>query len=667
MSCGPEPARFRLLDGLVGWEVDSAVNIEGTAVDGAALTLARIGSAGDGEILPWFPPPPLARGCGPCAWYLASSEGCLLVRDCGGSFCPIDGPLGRSGALVKPGGTGYIVAAREHMVAVADPGASRVWQLGRDGEELRGVIDVAHVGALGFGGMGELFVAVDGEASLRRYDRAGAPIAPDPVPLPSGLVRRIAVGSDCALFVVMLDGGSFKLYRLARNGSRFEPRDLGAVAAALPPSGVVADDANGFCLEEPTGSGVPQITCFGWDGCSPVTPPLPPPGARYQKQGQLLTLALPSGIPRCRWHRVRIDAEVPPGTRCWVDVATSEDTNPPAQGVPDPAWPGFPTGVPHSDDWQVTAPSNPLDFLIRQPPGQYLYVRLRMTGNGSVTPTVRRVRIDLPRSTSLERLPAVFRETPAAEDFTERFLSLFDATIEQIDRAIVRAPALLDAGGVPEGVLPWLGSLLDLAFDPSWSPTVRRELLAAAPALYKLRGTREGIIESIRLVTGATPAIDELALGLGFGILSHDARLGGVRLFSRRKARFAIGSSALGGAPLNSFGNPDQDPVSATAFRFTVQMPPGTVVGADARARLEQLVSSIKPAHTRASVRVGGAGFVVGVTSMVGVDTMLGGGLPKAIVGSAKLSRNFVIAKSARGPRLGFTVGDAALGIGTRL
>ena len=106
-------------------------------------------------------------------------------------------------------------------------------------------------------------------------------------------------------------------------------------------------------------------------------------------------------------------------------------------------------------------------------------MRLRLTGDGKATPVVRRIRLDFPRVTSLEFLPPVYREQPDAEDFTERFLSLFDASIAELDRAIERAPALLDADGVPDEVLPWLGSFLDVAFDRAWDAGTARDAFCA--------------------------------------------------------------------------------------------------------------------------------------------------------------------------------------------
>jgi len=114
--------------------------------------------------------------------------------------------------------------------------------------------------------------------------------------------------------------------------------------------------------------------------------------------GQLITRAIDSGMPRCRWHRVRVDADVPSGTTLEIAVATSEldptGKEPPPQGDPTKAvgWEKFKAGVPHLLDWQV-APAGTLDFLIKQPPGRHLYVRLRPTGDSKASPVVRRVRL----------------------------------------------------------------------------------------------------------------------------------------------------------------------------------------------------------------------------------------------------------------------------------
>jgi phage tail-like protein len=668
MSCGPQARTFRLLDGYFGWEAVDSKGLEGLE-EGGAVRLARLapGTIGEEELLQWLPPPWLTRGCGPCEWYLAAwckQYGQLLHLLCSESWEAVDGSAGRPGFLSSDRSQ---VSARGHELALGDPAAGRAWLLGRSGEQVLAALDIQGLQALVLTPTRELLVAVAAEERLRRYDLAGVLAGTVEAALPHGEVSQLAVSDDCTIWVVVKAAGGLQLFRAARDARSFEPATLESLGNAFPKSGVSAAGSDWFCLTALGKSGLPETRCYDRCGRPLEHPPAVERAPRYVKQGQLLTGPISSGQSRCRWHRVRIDAEVPSGTHCWAEVGTSEDPAPPDQGKPDPGWPGFPVGPLHPEDWQVTHPGDPLDFLIQQPPGQYLFLRLRLLGDGFATPAVRRIRIDLTRSTSLERLPSVYRETPEAEDFGERFLSLFDATIEQIDQAILRAPALLDGEGIPDEVLPWLGAFLDLAFDPAWSPAQRRQLIRAAPRLYPIRGTRAALIETIQIITGATPAIIELALSRSWGILSQDARVGEMRLFGRSSARFRIGSSQVGGAPLKSFGNPDQDPTAVEAFRFQVLFPL-TALGTapNARERLAQLVASIKPAHTVASLRVGGMGFVLGVTSAVGVDTVLGG-LPPPLLGTMRLSRQSAVAAGRKGRRVGFPVGASAVGIQTRI
>ena len=173
-----------------------------------------------------------------------------------------------------------------------------------------------------------------------------------------------------------------------------------------------------------------------------------------------------------------------PCSGCVVWGASSVVPTPPAQGLALPPWETFPPGVPHPEDWHALPP-RATDALIDQPAGRYLFVRLRLVGDGRATPVVRRVHIDFPRNTSADLLPTVYREEPDSADFTERFVSLFDAALAEASIAVEKFPALLDPEGVPNEVLPWIGQLLGLVFDPGWEPDRQRKLLAAAPSLFR--------------------------------------------------------------------------------------------------------------------------------------------------------------------------------------
>ena len=253
----------------------------------------------------------------------------------------------------------------------------------------------------------------------------------------------------CDLLITGEDDQSLQLWRATRSDNAFERSSVAELQKAFKPIGLTAvNQQTGFCIEECGPEGIPVPKCFKWNGepsLNPIESPPPPP--RYV-QGQLLTRAIDSGIPRCRWHRLRLEAEVPSGATVEVAVATDEPAPDGEVVVPrgdrqlETGWSDFEAGVPHNLDWQV-APSGSLDFLINQPAGRFLYLRLRFRGDSIVSPIVRRIRLDFPRITSLDLLPPVYRDNPEAEDFTERFLALFDASIADLDRAIERAPHCL--------------------------------------------------------------------------------------------------------------------------------------------------------------------------------------------------------------------------------
>jgi hypothetical protein len=176
------------------------------------------------------------------------------------------------------------------------------------------------------------------------------------------------------------------------------------------------------------------------------------------------------------------------------------------------------------------------------------------------------------------------------------------------------------------------------------------------------------VAEAVKIVFGVEPVLDELADDRRWAHVratatpSGAAGLGSVRLFGRSASRFRIGGSTLGAAPLRAFGDPDTDPLTEHAHRFRVLVPAGQV---DEDA-LRRVVTRQAPAHTRASVRTGGAGFVVGTRSTVGVDTAFVP-LPAPVVGGTRLNHDGVLRPGPRGARHGVSVGVAAVGIHTQI
>lgn len=635
MTCGPEPVTFRILDRDTQWQLDLRPDLNVT-LDGV-IELAQLdpNAVDPAQLASVMPSPWLARGCGPCEWYVACGPTLLRYAPCfdwvviAGDGCHIE--------LVDA----VAVAATRDHVAVLDIGRHELLVLSPGGERVIASLATAARGPIAFWA-GSIVVADHDELvayDLTTWTPRALPNAPGPF---AGLVA--AAG---ALWIAVATGGGLQLFRLDAHG-QLEPAHLPDLVAAARPTGIATLAGDVVCLDIPRGGGAPRRLCIDRCGRPAEPPPPPQPPARH-REGTVATAPdspLDSGIPRCHWHRLRLDLELPERTGVTISLATADD---PAAPIAEA-------------DWQhVEEPRAIRDFLVDQPPGRYLHLRLHLRGDGFATPRIRRIRIDFPRSTSAQRLPGIYREDPVAADFLDRFVATFDASLEDLDRVIERFPALVDPTATPAEALAWLGTFLDIALDPAWSEATRRAILAEAPELYRRRGTPWALARAIQLALGISPAIQELGGSIPFARVAprggdRGFRVGGARLFGAARARMRLGTSALGTAPLRSYGAPDRDHVAALGWRILVQVPRDP--SPDALPRLRRLVDSQKPAHVVAQVRMGGALALVGVASAVGVDTRLGGLELPYLGRNTRLRRRSVL---ARGPARG----GASMAVGT--
>lgn len=575
---------FRLLDSLVGWDPRPGDGLTGVTLEDGTLRLAPA----------HVTPAPAGGGAAMPGRAASSTRPAIVARDAGGVWW-----LGGDRGLARLG-----------------PGDTRFRGQGR-----RGLLDlVIRERALALVRVNGLVEALD-TITGRLTAEARVPDA-----------TRVELRGDGSLDVTdrwgrhtILDAGGLLCSSDPPCGPGRPMPPHPATGRDLPP-GVTAG-LDGFHL--------PGRGFFDWRG-------RPRPDAadngdsgtdQGERQGQYLSAALDSGIPGCRWHRIRLDVETPGASTIEVAFATTD--GPPHDRTPaDPIagpWHDLPTGDPNPADWH-TLPAGAWDCTLNTAPGRYGYVRLRLTSAA----VVHRVRLDLPRATSLGYLPAVYSDDPEARDFTERFLSIVDAALEEIDEVIARRPALLDARALPDDALGWLAGLLGTGFEAEMTADRRRDLLRAAPDLFRRRGTPSGLADTLRIALGVDCTIEELGAARPWGAVGR-ARLGSVRLFSRSAARVRLGTSRLGRSVLEGRGNPDLDAVLSGAHRIRVHVP----AGADL-ALVSRVVRSQIPAHLVFTVHPAGRGLIAG-TMRLGIDTVL---TPPAtaVVGDTVLGRRGVLA-----------------------
>jgi phage tail-like protein len=277
----------------------------------------------------------------------------------------------------------------------------------------------------------------------------------------------------------------------------------------------------------------------------------------FAMQGQAANATLiDSGSSQTVWHRIYLEAEIPPDCSVVIAVAASEEGVPPAseeawhphyfghatgrQGpVPQGAWVSSASEVPfypgllncplvRDRAGLFTVLIQRVHRPVTQVKGRYCWVRVTLSGNSRTTPEVAAVRVYASRFSYRDRyLPELYRETrygdeaetllapgqPATpSDFLERFLDNMEGVLTPIEDRIASAYLLTDPRTTPDKALEWLGSWIGVSFDPAFPSDRRRRLLTSAPELYRKRGTLEGLKFALDIATGGAVTSGEIVV-----------------------------------------------------------------------------------------------------------------------------------------------------------
>lgn len=206
-------------------------------------------------------------------------------------------------------------------------------------------------------------------------------------------------------------------------------------------------------------------------------------------------------------------------------------------------------------------------------------------------------------SSYLGHLPAIFAEDP----LLGRFLLAFEQVLgglpgsegeprRGLEEIVAAIPSLFDPLETPREFLDWLAGWVALGLRADWREEQQRSFLANIVSLYRRRGTRQNLIELLRIYTGLEPEIAE-----------------------GQNTVFQIGEHSTIGVDTQINGSPPH------YFRVTVTIPnpnPATL------QRQNQIVRALidleKPAHTAYDYHPTHTTMQIGVHSQVGVDTLLG-------------------------------------------
>ncbi|MEI8384174.1 MAG: hypothetical protein WCJ09_28960 [Planctomycetota bacterium] len=404
--------------------------------------------------------------------------------------------------------------------------------------------------------------------------------------------------------------------------------------------------------------------------------------------------AIDSRRYRCNWDRIEVQLWIPAGCRVVfstltldlapdpltsADLTNADVADPSSEPTPDvqstvhlavqkqmlsmsePHW-SFGASFEATSQRLKVRRCETLDFPVRSKPGQFLFVRVKMSGDGFSTPVVRSIMAKGPRQSYVEFLPAVMREDDDSRDFLERFVSVFQTEWDSLETQVREMDRMFNPAAVNELQLGRLANWFGISLPAGWKTSQYRSLLKFAPDLLmapadeernQIGGSRRGTVEhirnSVRAVLGGLTGLDEQQMrGFpwiieGFRERSHLTvksahRLGdsacdstlsppitGTLWSPDSTGQLQLGdNSVLGERKLLPNARSELEMFRAHAHRIRVVIPACWVPNHEDRCAVETMIEAEKPAHVVSEITLVRPGMCIGLQSTVGVDTILG-------------------------------------------
>ncbi len=295
---------------------------------------------------------------------------------------------------------------------------------------------------------------------------------------------------------------------------------------------------------------------------------------------------------------------------------------------------------------------------VRRLQGRFLWVKMDLWGTGQASPEVAALRVYAPRFSYRDRyLAEIYHEmltgseaeiegSATGADFLERLLCLFEGLLTPLEDRVVAAHLLLDATTTPLEALDWLASWIGLSLESGFSVVSRRRLLREAMLLFQEHGTPAGMARALDIATEGAVHQGRLVVVEDFRLRRTFSTILGTELIDTRDS-LTLGTSLQGNSRVGqtlflgaeeqreflALFRPDilkdesEDAVQAAFFdnfahRVTI------LVHKDTDTEMVSLVRRVAalqaPAHVDVRIAAASENLVVGIASLLGVDTAPG-------------------------------------------
>lgn len=271
----------------------------------------------------------------------------------------------------------------------------------------------------------------------------------------------------------------------------------------------------------------------------------------------MLLRPLDAGQPDACWHRLYLDASIPPG--CAIEIGARVYNSPDQRGSapvliqPKPLWNPLPSELGFAESLAPYQPGSGglFEILLQRPQdhgpvrrltGRYLQLQITLKGNGRQTPCLYAIRAYYPRFSYQEAyLPELFRQErsfdPAAAegdangaDVRERLLAAFEGVLTPIEGRIAASDQLVHPDATPAHNLPWLAEILGTELPTHWPEPRQRRLVNQATLIQQYKGTLYGVSLALDIASDGGLQRGEIVLVENFRLRRTMATILGIRI-----------------------------------------------------------------------------------------------------------------------------------------
>lgn len=401
-------------------------------------------------------------------------------------------------------------------------------------------------------------------------------------------------------------------------------------------------------------------------------------GAGYLTSGHAIAGPFDFRRQPVTWHRLQAIADaIPQYTHASFYFRVSESPDPPATGslidAPFSDWCAFPKDVTdglfasfasHACRKDSGSSDSKADGRNALATATYLWLGLKLSGDGSATPRIHQIRVQFNHETYLPHLPALYSEDKASREFLTPLLSLFESFFIGQETAIASLPALFDPAAARVEFLEWLAGWLAQDLKEDWSADHKRRLISEAYATYAWRGTAAGLRQRLLDYAGVQAHIIEPLMNVDLWSLGETSTLGFDTMLASAEAQGAVlGTTAtLDRSHLITNAEFGAPLFTDVAHRFVVMVYQNAVSSPQRLVDLHAIIERDQPAHTVYQLCVIQPALRIGLQSTVGIDTVVAGPSPATPLTESSVAELVLAGKPLTGLGQG-----AQIGVNTRL